>query len=124
MDILAGMWVHSCIIPSLLFAVLIAREVQIRILTPALYSSSILGTYSTTGPGFDLALQHAGELFPQLKFTHEILDSKASDCRTWSDDLENQVAAAYYKTTPETLNRTRALTAVITGGDIIFLKAK
>lgn len=93
---------------------------QVRILTPAIFAPSILGTYPFIGPGFDSGLLYIKENYPLLNFTRVVFYNKTFDnCTTWGDNEINYAAAVYYGQGSEVkdfANPRAALTVLVTGG--------
>ena len=94
------------------------QKLTVRILTPTVFSPALIANYSKIGPGFDLALQDIKLLYPSLDVVQELIyDSRISTCPEWEINVENLLAASFYRVLPEKVS-THSVTAVVTGGHI------
>ena len=95
------------------------RKLSVRILTPTVFSPFLISAnYSMIGPGFDLALHDIGLRYPSLDVVQELIyDSRINTCAEWELNVENLLAASFYRAVSENVS-TRSVTAVVTGGSI------
>ena len=94
------------------------HKLSVRVLTPTIFSPVMVASYSKIGPGFDLALQDIKLLYPSLDVVQELIyDSRISSCPEWEINVENLLAASFYRAVSETVSN-HSVTAIVTAGSI------
>ncbi|GAU89623.1 hypothetical protein RvY_02153 [Ramazzottius varieornatus] len=56
-------------------------------------------------------------MYPEVKILQQLVDDSSPDCNSWNDEVENELAASYYRSLSLPSNGT-VVNAIITAGKL------